>query len=57
MITTVTFRDGPSASYGNFAGLVDGKGTLTAGSRTITLEQTAPDALTVNGVAMVLCVP
>ena len=57
VITAATFRNGPAANYGNFKGLADGKGTLTAGSLTVTLEQTGPDALTVNGVAMVRCVP
>jgi hypothetical protein len=57
VITPSTFRNGPSAVYGNFKGLADGKGTLTAGTQKITLEQTGPDALAVNGVAMVRCVP
>ena len=31
MITVSTFRDGPSAVYGNFGGLTDGKETLQGG--------------------------
>jgi hypothetical protein len=62
VITLSTFRNGPSALYGNFAkGLKDGKASFTmggsAGQQTLTLEQSTPDALTVNGVAMVRCVP
>ena len=62
VITVSTFRNGPNALYGNFAkGLKDGKASFTmggsAGQQTLTLEQSSPDALTVNGVAMVRCVP
>jgi hypothetical protein len=61
VITGSTFRDGPSASYGNFGPLADGKATLEAGgasgSRSITIEQAAPDALTIDGKAYVRCTP
>ena len=59
--TSSTFRDGPSAAYGNFSALKDGKGTLAAGGasgqRTIQVEQTSPDALTIDGKAYVRCSP
>jgi hypothetical protein len=61
VITSSTFRDGPSAAYGNFSALKDGKGTLAAGGasgqRTIQVEQTTPDALTIDGKAYVRCSP
>ncbi|OJX18323.1 MAG: hypothetical protein BGO82_19345 [Devosia sp. 67-54] len=61
VITGSTFRDGPSASYGNFGALVDGKATLEAGggsgSRTIAIAQTSPDALTIDGKAYIRCTP
>ena len=61
VITTSTFRDGPSASYGNFGALKDGKGTLQAGGasgqRSIAIEQSTPDALTIDGKAYVRCTP
>jgi len=61
VITSSTFRDGPTAAYGNFAGLVDGKGTLKAGGangqRSISIAQTTPDALTIDGKDYVRCVP
>ena len=62
VITVSTFRNGPSALYGNFGrGLKDGKASFTmgdtSGQQTLTLEQSTPDTLTVNGVAMVRCVP
>ena len=62
VITLSTFRNGPSALFGNFAGgLKDGKASFNmggaSGQQTLTLEQSAPDALTVNGTAMVRCVP
>ena len=61
VVTTSTFRDGPKAYFGNFAGLVDGKLSVTvraaAGTRTIAIEQAAPDTLTVDGKALIRCVP
>jgi hypothetical protein len=61
VITGSTFRDGPSASYGNFGPLADGKATLeaggSAGSRSIAIEQTSPDALTIDGKAYIRCTP
>ena len=62
VITLSTFRNGPSALYGNLAGgLKDGKASFSvggaSGQQTVALEQTSPDALTVNGVAMVRCSP
>jgi len=61
VITTSTFRDGPSAAYGNFGALKDGKETLAAGGasgqRSIAVEQTSPDALTIDGKAYVRCSP
>ena len=59
VITRSTFRDGPKAYFGNFGPLVDGKLSITMraaqGTRTIALEQTAPDALTVDGKALIRC--
>jgi hypothetical protein len=61
VITGSTFRDGPSAAYGNFGALADGKTTLDAGGssgqRSIAIELTAPDALTIDGKALVRCTP
>jgi hypothetical protein len=62
VITVATFRDGPSAIYGNFKGLdADGKVTLnaggTSGSRSIALQLTDPNALTIDGKAYVRCSP
>ena len=61
VITGSTFRDGPSAAYGNFGALTDGKTTLEAGGssgqRSIAIELTAPDALTIDGKALVRCTP
>ena len=58
VITNATFRDGPSAAYGNFKALVGGKLTLQAsGPRTVALEQSTPDALTIDGKAYVRCTP
>lgn len=60
VVTANSFRDGPSAGYGNFGPLVDGKLTasVVGGSTpSITLEQSAPDTLTVNGTAMIRCTP
>ena len=59
VITVSTFRNGPDVYFGNFAGFKDGKITTTVGGTTkhleVTLEQTAPDTLTVNGVPMIRC--
>ena len=61
VITGSTFRDGPSAAYGNFGALAGGKATLTAGGtsgqRSIAVEQTSPGALTIDGKAFVRCTP
>lgn len=57
VITTATYRDGPNASYGNFGVLKDGKLTIKAGARTIAVEQTSPDALTIDGKAYIRCKP
>ena len=61
VITTSTFRDGPSAAYGNFGALVGGKLTLQAGGaggqRSIAVEQTTADALTIDGKSYVRCTP
>ena len=62
VITVSTFRNGPNALYGNLAGgLKDGKASFTlggaSGQQTVTVEQSAPDTLTVNGTALVRCVP
>lgn len=61
VITSATFRDGPSASYGNFGQMTGGKLTINAGGasgqRTIVVEQTSPDALTVDGKALIRCTP
>ena len=62
VITVATFRDGPSAIYGNFGTLdADGKTTLNAGgrsgTRSIALQLTDPNALTIDGKAYVRCSP
>ncbi|MEO6012984.1 MAG: hypothetical protein ABIQ30_05300, partial [Devosia sp.] len=59
VITKGTFRDGSAvASYGNFKALADGKVTLNAsGGKTVELAQSAADALTVDGKALVRCTP
>ena len=60
VITRSTFRDGDNTYFGNFAAMADGKLSITVraaqGTRTITLEQTSPDALTVDGKALIRCV-
>ena len=60
VITRSTFRDGPKAYFGNFGPAADGRLSVTVraaqGTRTIVLEQTAPDALTVDGKALIRCV-
>ncbi len=60
VITRSTFRDGPKAYFGNFGPATDGKLSITVraaqGTRTIAIEQTAPDALTVDGKALIRCV-
>ena len=59
VITRSTFRDGDKAYFGNFGALADGKLSITVraaqGSRTIAVEQTAPDTLNVDGKAMIRC--
>jgi len=61
VITVSTFRDGPSALFGNFGALKDGKAALqmggSGGQRTVNIEQTSPDALSIDGKAYVRCVP
>ncbi len=57
VITLATFRDGPSALFGNFKALADGKTTLMAGDRSIALEQSSADALSIDGTAYVRCTP
>jgi hypothetical protein len=61
VITSSTFRDGPTALYGNFVALADQKGTLEAGGangqRSIAIAQTKPDGLTIDGKDYVRCVP
>ena len=61
VVTRTTFRDGPKAYFGNFGPLSDGKLSLTVraaqGTRTIVMEQSTPDALTVDGKALVRCKP
>jgi hypothetical protein len=61
VITTSTYRDGPSACYGNFGALADGKANLkvacSSWEKTVVVEQSTPDALTIDGVAMVRCKP
>lgn len=62
VITVATFRDGPSAIYGNFHKLdASGKTTLNAGgasgTRTIAIQLTDPNALTIDGKAYVRCSP
>ncbi len=62
VITLSTYRDGPSAIYGNFAkGLTNGTVTFTlaapAGQMALVLAQSAPDQLLINGQPMVRCSP
>ena len=61
VVTRTTFRDGPKAYFGNFGPLADGKLSITVraaqGTRTIVMEQSTPDALTVDGKALVRCKP
>lgn len=57
VITTSTYRDGPKAQYGNFGAMTDGKKSIKLSDKTVTLEQSSPDALTIDGVAMVRCTP
>jgi len=61
VITSSTFRDGPSAGYGNFGALVDGTTKLEVGGagarRSIAIAQKTPDALTIDGKDYVRCVP
>lgn len=61
IITGSTFRNGPSACYGNFGPIVGGKGSITVScagaTQTVTLEQSSPDAISVNGAALVRCKP
>ena len=60
VITRSTFRDGPNTYFGSLGAMADGKLSITVraaqGTRTIVLEQTAPDALTVDGKALIRCV-
>lgn len=60
VVTRKTFRDGPKGYFGTFGPLVDGKLSITVraaqGTRTIVMEQSAPDALTVDGKALIRCV-
>jgi len=59
VITRSTFRDGDKTYFGNFGALADGKLSITvraaSGTRTIAIEQTAPDTLSVDGKAMIRC--
>jgi hypothetical protein len=59
VITRSTFRDGDKTYFGSFGALEDGKLSITVraaqGTRTIALEQTAPDTLSVDGKAMIRC--
>ncbi len=61
VITNSTFRDGPSACYGNLGALTDGKGTFqmscSGTARTVQVAQASPDTLTLDGVAMTRCKP
>jgi len=60
VITRSTFRDGDKTYFGSFGAMTDGKLSITVraaqGTRTIELVQTAPDALTVDGNALIRCV-
>jgi hypothetical protein len=59
VITRSTFRDGDKTYFGNFGPLADGKLSITvraaSGTRTIAVEQTAADTLSVDGKAMIRC--
>lgn len=61
VITGATFRNGPSACYGNFGALDGGKASLamgcSSGQKTVAVEQSSPDALAVDGMALVRCKP
>lgn len=60
VITRSTFRDGPKSYFGQFGALQAGKLSITVraaqGTRTIVIEQTTLDALTVDGKALIRCV-
>jgi hypothetical protein len=61
VITGATFRNGPSACYGNFGALADGKASLSmgcsSGQQTVAVEQSSADALSINGTTLVRCKP
>lgn len=57
VITNATFRDGPSANFGNWGQMKDGKLTIKAGARSLIVEQSAPDTLTIDGKALIRCTP
>jgi hypothetical protein len=57
VITTSTYRTGPSAQFGAFGAMTDGKISLEVGDKTVALEQASPDTLSIDGVAMVRCRP
>ncbi len=60
VITRSTFRDSDKPYFGNFRPLEDGKLTVKVraaqGTRSIALEQSAPDALSIDGKALIRCV-
>jgi hypothetical protein len=61
VITGSTYRDDTGTCFGNFGPIADGKGTLeagcTSGHKSVAIEQSAPDAITIDGVALVRCTP
>ena len=62
VVTFSTFRNGPNACFGNFAGaLKDGKVSFSMSCQgtpmTLELAQSTPDKLTVSGTELVRCNP
>ncbi len=57
VITTTSYRDGPTATTGTFGPLSAGSVSLNVGGLTVSLMQISPTSLSINGVAMVRCTP
>jgi hypothetical protein len=57
VITTTSYRDGPTATTGTFGPLSAGNVSLDVGGLTVSLMQISPTSLSINGVAMIRCTP
>lgn len=61
VITGSTYRDDTGTCFGNFGPIEGGKGTLEAGCasghKSVAIEQSASEAITIDGVALVRCTP